>query len=99
MSAPPPAESPSGYATRSSSKRTSLSPQSMENAKRLALALALALAQNPAPVIPSITQTDEDMDWEKVTNDPAKQPPCPGAELSSCSVPEPSRRGNRLQRG
>jgi hypothetical protein len=80
---PPPAESPSGCATRSSSKRTSSSPQSMENAKRL----ALALVQNPAPAIPSIIQTDEDMDWEKVTKDPAKQPPAPAPNRAPAPSP------------
>jgi hypothetical protein len=56
----------------------------MENAKRL----ALALAQNPAPAIPSITQTAEDMDWEKVTKDPAKQPPAPAP--NQAPAPSPS---------
>jgi hypothetical protein len=55
----------------------------MENVKRL----ALALAQNPAPAIPSITQTDEDMDWEKVTNDPAKQPPAPAPNWAPALSP------------
>jgi hypothetical protein len=55
----------------------------MENAKRL----ALALAQNPAPAIPSITQTDEDMDWEKVTTDPAKQHPAPATNWAPAPSP------------
>jgi hypothetical protein len=83
MSTPPPAESPSGYASRSSSKRTSSSPQLLENAKLL----ALALAQNPAPAIPSITQPAEDMDWEKVTTDPAKQHPAPAPNRAPAPSP------------
>jgi hypothetical protein len=55
----------------------------MENAKRL----ALALAQNPAPALPSITQTDEDMEWENLTNDPAKQPPAPAPNRATAPSP------------
>jgi hypothetical protein len=84
MSAPP-AESPGGHATRSSSKRTSSSPQSMENAKRL----ALALVQTPAPAVPGITPTDEDMDWEKANEVPAKQPPAPAPNLAPAPALSP----------
>jgi hypothetical protein len=82
----PLADSPSGYATHSSSKRTSSSPQSMENAKRL----ALALAQTPGTDVPIITQPEDDMDWERVPVAPAKQPPTPAKTRPPPPAPSPS---------
>jgi hypothetical protein len=55
----------------------------MENAKRL----APALVHNPAPAIPSITQTDEDVDWDKATKDPVKQPPAPAPNQAPDPAP------------
>jgi hypothetical protein len=76
--ATPPVAPPSAPLRRPSRWKT-------PSAKRL----ALALAQNPAPAISSITQTDEDVDWEKVTKVSAKQPPAPPAP-NRAPAPSPS---------
>jgi hypothetical protein len=75
-------------------KRTSLSPQLMENAERL----ALALAQTPATEVPIITQPNEDMDCEKVTKVPAKQLPTPGKNLAPAPATSPPAEANKETR-